>query len=469
MIGELRGGGRRELRFFGQLTLIVGAFVAYMAVRAVANDSPSDAMSNAHDLLGFERVLGLDVERRAQAFALDRPSLIEFFNVVYAWTYWPLLIGTFVYTWIRRRDLFVVYRNAIFLSGALGLLIFLVYPVAPPRFLDGFVDTIDAADRSHGIAHPSFIINKFAALPSFHVGWVTLACVVIAMSITYRPARVPARPAPDAHGDRSRRHRQPLHHRRNRRDRPVTARPRGWPSPSPTSERRNGRSRTRCWHYRHDDRYCWCRPRVRRAAYLIMAADLRDSEPAPLVEGGGVGPAAELLAEDGVEEVLRGGEVPVEGADPDPGAFGDLADVDGVGSLGARGCGGSADGGPVWRASERTRSCAVGAGSVAGLHGDADATHTARKHGTAAPVQCGVVTEDAVFESGEVVHEGHTGHRLRPIRRQPPRVGLRGVSEVLIDGRVAVSGAQPVGVVLGAVQAAWRHTVRPAEGSAVGS
>ena len=42
-------------------------------------------------------------------------------------------------------------RNEIFLSGALGLLIFLVYPVAPPRFLDGFVDTIDAADRSHGI------------------------------------------------------------------------------------------------------------------------------------------------------------------------------------------------------------------------------------------------------------------------------------------------------------------------------
>ena len=189
VVGERRGGGRRELRFFGQLTMIVGAFAAYMAVRALANDAPSDAMSNAHDLLGFEQLLGLDVERRAQEFALDRPPLIEFFNVVYAWTYWPLLIGTFVYTWVRRRDLFVIYRNAIFVSGALGLVIFMFYPVAPPRFLGGFVDTIDAADRSHGIAHPSFIINKFAALPSFHVGWVTLACVVIAMSITHRPAR----------------------------------------------------------------------------------------------------------------------------------------------------------------------------------------------------------------------------------------------------------------------------------------
>lgn len=153
VFGERRG--RRELRFFGQLTMIVGAFVAYMAVRAVANDGPLNAMSNAHGLLGFEQVLGLDVERRAQEFALDRPPLIEFFDVVYAWTYWPLLVGTFVYTWIRRRDLFVVYRNAIFLSGALGLVIFVFYPVAPPRFLDGFVDTIDSADRSYGIAHPS--------------------------------------------------------------------------------------------------------------------------------------------------------------------------------------------------------------------------------------------------------------------------------------------------------------------------
>ena len=80
VFGERRG--RRELRFFGQLTMIVGAFVAYMAVRAVANDGPLNAMSNAHGLLGFEQVLGLDVERRAQEFALDRPPLIEFFNVV---------------------------------------------------------------------------------------------------------------------------------------------------------------------------------------------------------------------------------------------------------------------------------------------------------------------------------------------------------------------------------------------------
>ncbi len=178
-----------QLRFFRQLVLIVGAFLAYMAVRAVADDAPSIAISNARDLLQLERVLGFDIERSAQEFALDHPNLIEFFNTVYAWTYWPFLIGAFVYTWIRRRDLFVIYRNAIFISGAVGLAIFLFFPVAPPRFLDGFVDTVDAADRSHFIAHPSFILNRFAALPSFHVGWVTLACVVLAMTTSHRPTR----------------------------------------------------------------------------------------------------------------------------------------------------------------------------------------------------------------------------------------------------------------------------------------
>lgn len=144
----------QELRFFRQAALIVGSFVAYMAVRAVANDAPSIAISNAHDLLEVERAIGLAIERSVQEFALDRPLLVDFFNVVYAWTYWPLLIGTFVYTWIRRRDLFVVCRNAIFVSGALGLVIFLFFPVAPPRFLDGFVDTVAAADRSHGLTQP---------------------------------------------------------------------------------------------------------------------------------------------------------------------------------------------------------------------------------------------------------------------------------------------------------------------------
>jgi membrane-associated phospholipid phosphatase len=37
------------------------------------------------------------------------------------------------------------------------------------------------------MAHPSFLINKFAALPSFNEGWVALAGAVLSLAAT-RPA-----------------------------------------------------------------------------------------------------------------------------------------------------------------------------------------------------------------------------------------------------------------------------------------
>lgn len=176
--------------FRAQLALIVAAFLAYMGVRAVANNSATTAHANAARLLDFERASGIDWEQPIQRAALNHPDLISFFNLIYAWTYWPILIGTFIFTWTRRRDLYRLYRNAIFLSGAAGLAIFLAFPVAPPRFLNGFVDTVDAADRSHLIAQPSFLINKYAALPSFHVGWVTLALVILGFSTSRRVIRL---------------------------------------------------------------------------------------------------------------------------------------------------------------------------------------------------------------------------------------------------------------------------------------
>jgi hypothetical protein len=174
-------------RVFSQLAIITAAFLGYMAVRAIANGSEDVAFNHARNLLDMERTLGFDIEADIQAFVISRGWLIAVFNGIYAWVYWPMIIGTFGFTWLRHRDLYEIYRNALLYSGAVGLVTFALYPVAPPRFLDGFVDTVEGAQRSHFIAHPSFLINNFAALPSFHVGWVALAGAVLALSAT-RPA-----------------------------------------------------------------------------------------------------------------------------------------------------------------------------------------------------------------------------------------------------------------------------------------
>jgi len=174
---------------WNQMILVVLSFGAYLGVRAAVSDSAATAMANARHLLNLEHALGLGgLEQRIQMMVLRHPSLVELFNTIYVWTYWPTVFGVLIFTWARRRHLYHSYRNAIMLSGGVGLVIFALFPAAPPRFLDGFVDTVDVS-RGSLIGHPSFLVNKFAALPSFHVGWVALACTVLALGTRRRWVR----------------------------------------------------------------------------------------------------------------------------------------------------------------------------------------------------------------------------------------------------------------------------------------
>ena len=68
-------------------------------------------------------------------------------------------------------------------SGALGLIIFAVFPVAPPRFLPGFVGTVSQAERQHFLLYPGSWSNRFASLPSFHAGWTLVAAILLATSL----------------------------------------------------------------------------------------------------------------------------------------------------------------------------------------------------------------------------------------------------------------------------------------------
>jgi membrane-associated phospholipid phosphatase len=124
----------------------------------------------------------LDWERVAQAFMLHHGPLRTVFDTVYASLYWPMLIGALVVLWRRDHRRFVILRDGMAISGAVGLLVFALYPVAPPRMLDGYVDTVSANARQHFIAHPSSLVNPYAALPSFHAGWVALSALLLALS-----------------------------------------------------------------------------------------------------------------------------------------------------------------------------------------------------------------------------------------------------------------------------------------------
>jgi hypothetical protein len=77
------------------------------------------------------------------------------------------------------------------ISGAIGLLVFVTFPVAPPRLADsGMLDTVTLHSHSYRVLQPSAFTNQYAAMPSLHVGWNLLIGIMLVRAGASTVARV---------------------------------------------------------------------------------------------------------------------------------------------------------------------------------------------------------------------------------------------------------------------------------------
>lgn len=161
-----------------EIGVVVGALLSYMILRVVVEGSPATATHNARRILDIERALHLDVERGAQAAVLDHPNWMSFWNIVYKWLYWPSVALAMVVLWFVARHHYRLLRNALIIAAGLGIVIFGLFPVSPPRFLAGYTDTL-VLDGMRSSERDTIWKNAYAAVPSFHVGWPALAGWVV--------------------------------------------------------------------------------------------------------------------------------------------------------------------------------------------------------------------------------------------------------------------------------------------------
>ena len=166
------------LRQVGAVAL--GVFV-YFRVRGLTSGRPSVALNHANDILAFEHRLGLDQEHNVQRLTHNgMDPLVDVANWVYIWGHWPVIITVMVWLAIRHKDVFLRLRNAMFVSGGIGLVIFATYPVAPPRLTaHGFIDTVTLRSEAYRVLQPPAFVNPYAAMPSLHVGWDLLVGIAI--------------------------------------------------------------------------------------------------------------------------------------------------------------------------------------------------------------------------------------------------------------------------------------------------
>ncbi len=172
--------GRGWSEFAKQLLLIVCAVLFYFLVRGLTEGSPEIAVRNGLRVLEFEKRLAVDRELTAQGWIHDSRLMITFANWTYIWLHWPVIAVTLV--WLHRTNRFeyLLLRNAMFVSGAIGLVSFGLFPVAPPRLIGaGFLDTVTEFSVSYRLLQPPQLVNKYAAIPSLHVGWNLLVGIAI--------------------------------------------------------------------------------------------------------------------------------------------------------------------------------------------------------------------------------------------------------------------------------------------------
>src|SRR3990170_7703287 len=177
--GLVRGRPRRRL-LLTEVALVVAGVLVYFGARGLPAASPATALANAEHLVEVERGLGLDVETAVQDLLLGWEPVVVVMNWVYIWGHWPVISAVLVWLFLTRQPAYREVRAVLLLSGAVGLVVFAGFPVAPPRLADpSVVDTVTEHSNSYRVLQPAGLTNKYAAMPSLHVGWDLLMGIAI--------------------------------------------------------------------------------------------------------------------------------------------------------------------------------------------------------------------------------------------------------------------------------------------------
>ena len=193
------GFAARRLGLVTAEAAVTAAFMLlYFFLRGVRPDDVDAAVARSLALIHLEQQLGLFFEVRWQAAFLHNGPAMAVANWVYAWGHYPVMLA--IGLWLLWKDpiRFRFVRNVLVVSALIGIATYWLLPAAPPRLMAlhgydfGFVDTVHGPASSVDYFQPGPFVNDYAALPSFHFGWILLSSMAIWANTTSRLVRAGA-------------------------------------------------------------------------------------------------------------------------------------------------------------------------------------------------------------------------------------------------------------------------------------
>jgi hypothetical protein len=172
----------------GELLVIVALLVVYDRVRSLAGVRSVDALSHGWGILHLETAMHLGIEDTMNTWLTGHGRIglgaVDYYQFMHVTVAVTVLAGCY----LLRPAVYRRARNALVLTNVVGLVVFALYPVAPPRLLPGagFVDSVALA--GFGTEHGPIPSDQYGAMPSLHLAWATWAALtVFAMTRHWAP------------------------------------------------------------------------------------------------------------------------------------------------------------------------------------------------------------------------------------------------------------------------------------------
>lgn len=162
----------------------------YFAARGLRPDSAEDSVARSLQIIRFEQQLGIFQEVAWQQLFISNGPMMSVANLVYAWLHYPVMLVVALWLVVKDPVRFRFIRNVLVVSALIGIASYWILPAAPPRLMEihgydfGFIDTVHGEGSTVNYFQPGPFVNDYAAVPSFHFGWIALSSAAIWVNTT---------------------------------------------------------------------------------------------------------------------------------------------------------------------------------------------------------------------------------------------------------------------------------------------
>lgn len=175
----------RRPRIWFEIALIAVSYWTYSLIRNAVPEQKQAALRNADWIWETERVLGIAVEQSVNHAVNSVTWLIVTMNYYYATLHFVITIGVLVWLYRSHPGRYAATRLVLFATTGAALLGYYLFPLAPPRLMNGghFIDTVQVHETWGSMASGNLaeMSNQYAAMPSMHIGWSVWCGITIAM------------------------------------------------------------------------------------------------------------------------------------------------------------------------------------------------------------------------------------------------------------------------------------------------